>query len=183
MQQQVKGMPDIGFVPESVLLKESNGSVYTYGRQNSERIAKLVDIADLQLLPFQQAKPKISRALGSDHELERYWAMINCSAFGQEASCFYKEAKKLAAHDPCRLVRVRAAEFLALNRQADPRLVLVDALNETDDPIEANLILNTVVLLRDGKCGYDFNVNDIKNASWMKKSGEFTHRLEYLICP
>ena len=180
MQQQVKGMPDVGFVPESVLLKERNGKVYTYGRQNSERIEKLVDIADLQLLPFEQAKTKISRALGSDDELERYWAMINCSAFGEEASCFYNDAKKLAANDPCRLVRVRAAEFLALNRQADPRPVLVEVLNETDDPIEANLILNTVVLLRDGECGYDFNVNDIKNASWMKKSGEFTRRLEYL---
>lgn len=180
MQQQIKSMPDIGFIPESELLEESNGKVYAYGRQNKDRIAKLIDIADLQLLPFEQTKNKIARALTSDDNLERYWGMINCSVFGKKASCFYRDAKKLAKHDPCRLVSVRAAEFLALTGQADPRPVLVDALNESDDPIEANLILNTVVLLRDGKCGYDFDVEDIKNASWMKKNGQFTYRLKYL---
>lgn len=180
MQQQVKGMPDIGFVPESVLLKESKGKVYTYGRQNKYRIAKLVDIADLQLLPLDQAKKKIANSLSSDDNLERYWAMITCSAFGDKASCFYEHAKKLAASDRCRLVRVRAAEFLALTGQADPRPVLVDTLNETDDPVEANLIFNTVVLLRDGKYGYEFAVEDLNNSVWIKKSGQFTRRLDYL---
>ena len=68
-----------------------------------------------------------------------------------------EKAKKLAAEDAELLVRARAAEFLGLIGAADPQAVLEDALLKSKSTVEANLILNTAVMLRDGKPGYKFD--------------------------
>ncbi len=106
--------------------------------------------------------------------------MITCSAFGTQAAPLYEKAKELAASDPDRLVRVRAAEFLGLTGAADPRPALIDVLNNTTDPIEANLTLNTVVLLRDGKPAIDFDFSTVEAAPWTKSNIVVQRRVEYL---
>ena len=185
LQQRLCSMPDLGFIPEPVFLSESKGNGLAYAQKNKNKIVRLMEIADLQLLPFKMANGKIKQALSADCPLERYWGLIVCSAFGEQASVFYSKANDLAAKDENRLVRMRAAEFLALTGQADPRPVLVDILNKTTDPVEANLILNTVVLLRDGKPGYPFDVRDIKSAEWNNapKVMQASHRVKYLQTP
>ena len=109
-------------------------------------IALLLSIADLQLSPFPEASASIYKALNAKDPMERYWALITSSAFGEQADEFTEKAIELAASDSNRLVRVRAAEFLGLTGAADPLPILLKALDECSDPIEANLILNTVVL-------------------------------------
>jgi arylsulfatase A-like enzyme len=170
LQQRMKSMPDVGFIPEPVFVAESGGDGLTYGRMKKALIAKLIDIADLQMLPFADARPQIEKALGSRQPLERYWALITCSAFGEQAAPLFGKARELAASDANLLVRTRAAECLALAGAADPRPVLTDVLNKCTDPIEANLILNTVVLLRDGKPGIDFDFSKVEGGAWNKKS-------------
>jgi hypothetical protein len=83
------------------------------------------------------------------------------------------------ASDPNRLVRVRAAEFLGLTQAADPLPIIFDVLDQTTDPIEANLILNTLVLLRDGT-GIKVNPEKIRSAKWSKLGGLVGHRVNYL---
>ncbi|MCP5520369.1 MAG: sulfatase [Verrucomicrobiales bacterium] len=166
LQERLRTMPDTGFVPEPVLVAESNGDGYGYGQRNQARLARLLEIADLQLLPFDAAQSGIARALGSPEPLERYWGLITCSAFCQQAAAFYDRARQLAANDPNGLVRTRAAEFLGLTRAADPVPVWVDVLRSTTDPIEANLILNTVVLLRDRQPGINFDFAAVDGAPW-----------------
>ena len=87
----------------------------------------------------------------------------------------------MAASDGERLVRVRAAEFLGLAGEADPRPVIMDVLRQTTDPIEANLILNSAALLEDSKPGYDFDLDEFKSAEWAQgKKSLAVHRIEYL---
>ena len=43
----------------------------------------MADIADLQLLPFDEAKPKIVEALKSEDWTHRYWGAMACTAHGQ----------------------------------------------------------------------------------------------------
>ncbi|MEN8260824.1 MAG: sulfatase, partial [Pseudomonadota bacterium] len=89
--------------------------------------------------------------------------------------------KAIAESDSERLVRVRAAEFLGLTGEADPRPVIMDVLRNVSDPVEANLILNTVTLLQDSKPGYDFDLDRFRNADWAKGKGNLPkHRLDYL---
>ncbi len=180
LQKQVKSMPDLGFIPEPIFLAEGRGNPGKYGQRKKQEIAKLVDIADLSLKAFPEAKQQIGKALASKNPLDRYWGLITCSAFGEQAAPFYKKAAAMAASDGDRLVRVRAAEFLGLTGTADPRPVIMDVLRQTTDPSEANLILNSVVLLEDGTPGYDFDVKEFKSAKWSKVNPA-DRRMEYLI--
>jgi len=100
-----------------------------------------------------------------------------CSCFGKQAEKFVATAGKIAAGDGEPLVRVRAAEFLALIGAEQPQKVLMDVLATAEHPLEALLTLNTVVLLRDGKPGYQFNITA---GSVKAKDGEVSRRLQYL---
>lgn len=85
----------------------------------------------------------------------------------------------MAASDPSNLVRCRAAEFLGLTGTVDPVPILMDILDKTTDPIEANLILDSVVLLRDGT-GAKVDPEMVKHAKWAKMGGLVKHRANYL---
>ncbi|YCM42255.1 sulfatase-like hydrolase/transferase [Verrucomicrobiaceae bacterium 227] len=181
MQQRLKALPDLSFYPEPQFLRESKGNGSAFAKAHKEQISRLIDIADLQLLPFEDSREDLAKALNSPIPTERYWGLITCSAFDKEAAEFTAKAKSLGASDPDRLVRVRAAEFLGLTGAADPMPALIQALNETNDHIEACLILNTVVLLVESDLGWTFDPNKIRQASWMKiKKGEFRQHLKYL---
>jgi len=173
----VKGMPDLSFYPESHLIKAAFENPVKFGQEQKDEIGELVDIADLSLLPFKKAKKRVDAALKSDNHWKRYWGLIVCSSFGKDASCFIKDAEKIAADDANLLVRTRAAEFLGLIGAQDPQPVIMDVLAKSSDSTETLLVLNTVVLLRDGKPGYKFKITaDSVNA----KGGQVPKRLEYL---
>lgn len=155
---RVKSMPDLSFYPESYLVEHALSDPTGFGKSRRDEIAGLVDVADLGLRPFDAARSGIEAALESDDPWRRYWGLIVCSSHGQAAVPFVEKAKQLAASDPERLVRVRAAEFLGLVGAAEPQEVIMHALATAESGVEANLILNTLVLLRDGEPGYEFNV-------------------------
>ncbi len=182
LQRQVKGMPDLSFIPEPVFLKEGRDNPVEYGQAKKQEIAKLVDIADLSLKAFPEAKQQIGRALASEQPMERYWGLVTCSAFGEQAAPFFDKAKAMAKSDADRLVRVRAAEFLGLTGEADPRPVIMEVLEQVSDPVEANLILNSAVLLEDSSPGYDFDVSRFESASWAsgQRRNLANQRLNYL---
>lgn len=180
LQKKLKSLPDVGFFPESVFLKESGGDGKAFGLKNRAQIENLIDIADLQLRPFPEARAQIAQALNSDLPTERYWGLITCSAFGEQAEPFYAQAKEMACKDADLLVRTRAAEFLGLTGQENPMPLLADVLNQSRDPIETNLILNSVVLLRDGKPGYTFDPASVSEAPWLNAKGYVARRSDYL---
>jgi arylsulfatase A-like enzyme len=180
LQERLRTMPDTGFVPEPVFVAESAGDGFAFAQRNKARIARLLEIADLQLLPFAEAREGIEAALESDRPLDRYWGLITCSAFGEEAASFVEQARELAASDASGLVRTRAAEFLGLTGAADPGPILVDVLRKTTDPIAANLILNTVVLLRERKPGIAFDFDAVDDAPWTdaKRSPDLANQVQ-----
>jgi len=181
LQKQVKSMPDLSFFPESVMLSEGRDNPVDFGQRKKQEISRLVDIADLSLKPFPEAKQQLGRALNSKNPWERYWGLVACSSFGEQAALFYKKATAIAAADSERLVRVRAAEFLGLAGEADPRPVFMDVLRQVSDPVDANLILNSVALLQDSKPGYKFELDEFKAEEWAKgKKSLARHRIEYL---
>jgi len=181
LQQQIKSMPDISFYPESVLLAEGRDNPTAFGQSKKKEIEKLIQIADLSLQVFPEAKKQIGRALESKNPWERYWGLITCSSFGEQAAPFYKKAKAIAASDAEPLVRVRAAEFLGLAGEADPRPVIMDVLRKVSGPVEANLILNSAALLATSKPGYKFDLDEFKSEKWATgKKSLAKHRIEYL---
>lgn len=155
LQAHVKSMPDLSFYPESFLVDSVFDNPTQFGQKHQGDIAKLVDVADLSLLPFEDAKVKLELALSSPDANIRYWGLIVCSCFGDQAREFTETASELSQLDTDLLVRTRAAEFLGLIGAEDPRATLYDCLSKSTSGVECNLILNTAVLLRDSAPGYD----------------------------
>ncbi|MEN8228202.1 MAG: sulfatase [Bacteroidota bacterium] len=175
----VKGMPDLSFYPENMLRDQAFDNPVEFGARNQDEIAALVDIADLSLQPFHEAREGIDVALSSEDPMKVYWGLITCSSFSKEAAIFYEKARTLCSHEDL-LVRTRAAEFLGLAGAENPVPVITETLLQTGDGIEALLILNSLVLLMDGSHSYEFELsNDHFNAEvleypWVQR------RLEYI---
>ena len=178
---RMKAMPDLSFYPENVLADQAFNDPVKFGQQHRAEIAALVDVADLALVSFQDARPGIQQALGSSDATTRYWGLIVCSTHGRAAAEFVETAKMLAAGDENGLVRVRAAEFLALIGAADPQEVILDALTNSTSGIEAGLMLNSLTLLRDGKPGYDFRLTADLLRPAIRRNDTVARRLEYLV--
>ncbi len=184
--QRVKSLPDLSVYPESMLVQQAFGNPVAFGQTHQEEISKLFDIADLALMPFANARSNLEAAFQSKDPWQRYWGLIVCSAHGEAAKGMLAQARTLAAQDPELLVRTRAVEFLALVGGVDPRPVLQEVLAQTRDPVEALLILNTVVLLRDRRKNIPFSITsqDLKGLTpKQQQDGQVQRRLAYLAQP
>ena len=169
LQQKIESMPDLSLYPEPYLVGNAWQNPVEFGEQRKGEIARLLEIADLSLLPYKKARTGLEIALQADSPWERYWAYICCTIFGEEAAEFYEMAEKAAREDAVNLVRVRAAEFLGLTQAADPVPLLTECLQNSTSAIEANLVLNTIVLLSDTKPGYEFSLDkDMVDHEWLK---------------
>jgi len=175
----VKGMPDLSFYPENILRNQAFDDPVEFGQGHMKDISALVDLADLQLLPWKEAHTGLQQALSSEDPLELYWGLIVCSAFGKEASEFAGKALELCAHEDL-LVRTRAAEFLGLTGLGNPVEVIREALYQCTDGVEALLILNSLVLLRDGPYAYEFAVEEERLSAEVLADAEVKRRLDYI---
>ncbi len=175
----VRGLPDLSFYPENILVKEAFSNPVAFGVKHSAEIFALADVADLALLPFKEARGGLVKAITSGDPLKQYWAMIVCSSFGTEAATFEQEARMLILSDDL-LVRTRAAEFLGLSGLGDPIPVIMQALNTTTDPVEALLILNSLVMLSDGPGAYAYDLTELEMLPEVAGDAQVLRRMEYL---
>lgn len=181
LSQRVKSLPDLSLYPENHLYDQAFASPVNFSQKHKAAISELVDIADLSLIGFDKARAEITKALNSDDPWHRYWGLIVCSSYGKQATPFVDRAKRIADGDSELMIRTRAAEFLGLTESADPRPTLLDVLAKTESGVEAGLILNTLVLLRDGKPGYEFTIQKEDLARLKgEKADAVNRRFEYL---
>jgi arylsulfatase A-like enzyme len=179
MDGWVRGMPDLSFYPENILRREAFEDPLLFGQEHRSDIGRFIDIANLELLPFEEARAGIAKALDSENPVEVYWALIVCSSFGMEAEEFEGKAMSLCRH-PDLLVRTRAAEFLGLTALGDPVPPILEALYASEDGVEALLILNSLVLLMDGPHGYSFDLDHGMLSPEVLQDKQVQRRLEYI---
>lgn len=175
MTEKVKSIHDLSFYPESHMVAKALGDGAAYGEKHTREINRLVDIADLALVPFAKARQSLASAMGAKNPWERYWACITSAVHGEAAKPLVPDAKKLLT-DENLMVRVRAAEFLGSIKAIDPMPILVGVLNESTSPQEVLLTFNTVTYLRD-HLGHLFDVSQLKIKA---KGGESGRRMAYL---
>ena len=176
----VKGMPDLSFLPESFLISDAFNNPVGFGENYKEEIAELIDIADISLKPIKQSGDELKNALYSENAWQQYWGLIVCSSFGKEAKKYAKTAKQIANSSTDPLVRIRAAEFLALINKADPIPVFADVLANTEDAVEAALILNSLTVLLDSKHIQKNDCASIKLNASLSGNKILEKRIEYL---
>ncbi|MCH6255111.1 sulfatase [Puniceicoccaceae bacterium K14] len=182
LREQLIDLPDLGFFPESYALNTFISNPEGFGQENRKRVRDLIAVADLSLLPFKKARKGIRKALASDDPWKRYWGLIVCSSFGEAALELSERAKAIAGEDSENLVRIRAAEFLGLAKQQDPREVIIDCIKKSDTLVEASLVLNTAAMLQDSNFGYDFGISrDMFPEEWLEnEQSNVLQRLRYL---
>lgn len=173
-------LPDLSFYPEHTLIHDAFDNPALFGQAHKDDIQAYMSIADLALLDFSQAKADIKASITSEDSWLRYWGIIVCSTFGEQAAEFIPLAKKMSKSDSKYINKVRAAEFLGLIKAADPAEVMVNALYESQDKTEVLLILNSIVLMRDLNYAYTFNIDLEKISEPIKTDGQVSRRLRYL---
>ena len=182
LTNHMKSLPDLSFIPEPDFVREGVENPVAYGSKHKEEIGELIEIANLSLLPFPQAKIHLKDALNSHKPRKRYWAMVVCSSFGKKARYFSKHARLMIESEPDNLAKLRAIEFLALigNKKVDHELY--NTLQKAETLTEANLILNTITLLQDmGKIKKEPISEEIFPPDWLKNKNSLVfRRLEYL---
>lgn len=167
LTERVKGMPDLSFFPESVLYDEAMDAPAAFGQKNKERISRLVDAADLCLLPPGERIVAIDKALVADDPWIRYWALT--AACNDSATVNGPDFEKLVRmnleHDEW-LVRDRAAVYLALTGAEQPQAVFKTILNQSSNHVETLIAMNDMVFLMDGGLNqtFPFSSRDVKSS-------------------
>jgi len=194
----LRGMPDLSFFPEYVLINEAFDNPVKYGRSHRQAIKNYLDIANLCLGKFDEVKGRLKAALESDDPWQRYWALIACTSMDDEVTPLAGKIIEVAESDSIPLVRVQAALFLALKQRKDPVSVMTQALYDARYPAEGLLILNSIVLMRDwlsflpspelrqagllpagsSQISFDLQLNKINPA--VRNEPQVQRRLEYL---
>ncbi|MGC6431334.1 MAG: sulfatase [Jejuia sp.] len=180
MNCRVKGMPDLSFYPEFHLINNAFENPVAFGQAHKAAISKYVDISNYILEDFASVKTKIENSLNSNDPWERYWALITCSNFGEEANVFNVKVKDISKNDEELINRVRAAEYLGLIQVENPVEVMTNALYSSEDGAEASLILNSIVLMNDHPYKYKFNIDRSKIKPELFEERNVEWRILYL---
>lgn len=178
----VVGMPDLSFYPEHYLIENAFQNPVKFGQDHKEDIKRYIEISNLSLLNFDEAKQALEKSLNSQDPWERYWALINCSIFGEEAKTFLPKIIEISKTDSELINKVRAAEYLALIKHSSPVEVMTNALYESTKPAEALLIINCIVLMdqEQGDHKYQFNIDTEKIAKNVLEVKELSRKMDYI---
>lgn len=182
LNSRVLNMPDLSFYPEFYLMKNAFDNPVAFGQKHKSDIKNYLETANLALNDFENVKNKIEDGLKSQDPWVRYWSLIVCSTFGNEATSLNNLIKTIAATDQERINKVRAAEYLGLIGAQNPATIMTDALYSSKDSAEALLILNSMVLMKDNfKHAYTFPINSEKLDKTVAEDTQIMRRLEYFI--
>ncbi len=176
----VKDLPDLGFYPESHLIEHAFDSPVEFGQTSKAEIQDMVDISNLSLQSFESVKADLLNALNSGNQWYRYWGLISCSSHLTTDSEIVSKAKQLVENDAVLLVRMRAAEYLALIEEAFPQEAFLDILSKSSVEMEAALILNSVAMLMDGEPGYLIKITLEDLHSSVRGSAIVNQRINYI---
>lgn len=150
---------DLGLLPECVWLEEGRGRVYQYGCDSEERLKRLKDVADLQLLDFSEATSELDKALRSTDPVERWWALTVCASFGKEALVFKNIAKELMKDDNA-YVRIRAMVFLSSLGEHFNKQDILPIFTQSKTGAESLLVLNDVVYMVESGLISEFELSE-----------------------
>jgi arylsulfatase A-like enzyme len=172
--------PDLSLYPEHHLIENAFDDPVTFGQAHQSDIAKYLEVANLSLGEFDQVKQQLESSLQSSDPWERYWALITCNSFEQEAREFQEIIERISHSDNELINRVRAAEYLGLSDLRNPGDVMLESLYTATDPAEALLILNSIVLMESFNYQYEFDIDTAKLHANVREHDQVQRRIQYL---
>lgn len=176
----IESMPDLSFYPEHYLIDNAFENLEEFGQDHKADILKYKKIADLSLLTFGDVRESIKKALNSEDTWERYWGLIVCSSFGEQAIEFKSKINEIAISDSVPVNQIRAYEYMGLYLDQNTLNLMADILYESNSIGEALLILNSMTLLTDSNLGYSASYNFEQLPENIKSYNDVKNRLDYL---
>ncbi|MFI3281773.1 MAG: hypothetical protein R3Y44_07380 [Rikenellaceae bacterium] len=137
---------DLGFFPETIIHERAMANPDNFGKANREQIERYMEVADLQRQPFKRARKEISRALKSKDEVEQWWGLTTCAAFGVQAVELAPAAKELLSH-PRSYVRSKAMLFLEMCGEEFTPEQFKSLFADVRKDAETLLILNDIAVM------------------------------------
>lgn len=183
LREKLAALPDLSFYPEPYLLEHALGNPVAFGQNHQQEIKELMAVADLNLSSFEAVQGKIKQALTDDNPWKRYWGLVVCTSFGKKAKTLVPQIKNLVNQDQENLVRARAMEYLMLNQESFDTKIIEELLKKAQSQTEANLILNSLGLIKNLKPQLKFNLSkEIFPPEWYDKPNDLVNRrMDYLI--
>ena len=159
---------DLSFLPEPHLLENGLNDIVGYSEKNKDLIKKLIEISDLQLYDYNEVSSQIKDALTDNNPWVRYWGLIVCSTFGNQALENKDKISFIFENDPENLVRMRAAEFLILNNFDISDSKINSLLKNSNFEAETNLMLNTLANIKTINPSYKLNLKkEVFPKNWL----------------
>lgn len=182
LNNHVVSQADLSFFPEPYFLQNGLENAVSFGQENKNLIEKLITIADLSLQPYNEVSSKIKEALNNTNPWIRYWGLIVCSSFGLESKEHLNKIKSIFENESENLVKIRAAEYLLLNDLKIDASKINDLLKNANSEAEANLMLNTLALIKTKNPDYKLELNkSVYPDKWFEKeNGLVNRRINYL---
>ncbi len=146
--RRMKSLPDTSLYPESFVIENTTQQPVLFSDTHRQQISELLDVANLSLQSFDRAAAGIQAALESESAWQRYWGLIVCSTFGDQAARFLPRAEALLK-DKQPEVRLRAIEFIGLLGHADPVPYYVAELMQSQNQANTVNLLNSMVFYTD----------------------------------
>ncbi len=176
---------DLSFLPEPHLLENGLNNIVGYSEKNKDLIKKLIEISDLQLYDYNEVSSQIKDALTDNNPWVRYWGLIVCSTFGNQALENKDKISFIFENDPENLVRMRAAEFLILNNFDISDSKINSLLKNSNFEAETNLMLNTLANIKTIKPSYKLNLKkEVFPKNWLpplrNENALVNRRMNYL---
>ena len=183
LQEKLLVLPDLSFYPEPYLLDHAPDNPVVFGQNNKDKIKELMQVADLNLSRFEEVQEKINQALKDDNPWKRYWGLVVCTSFGEKAKSLVPQIKNLLEQDDENLVRTRALEYLLLNQESVDHRIVDTLLKNAKSETEANLILNSLALVKSSRPQLKFNLSkEIFPPEWYDKPNDLVNRrMDHLI--
>ncbi|MFA6831560.1 MAG: sulfatase [Bacteroidaceae bacterium] len=150
---------DLGFYPETVLLKEAQENPDNWGNAHRKQIESYLEMADQDLCGWDQAKEKVTAGLQSADPVLRWWALDVCAYYGKQTKSLREQIKtSLAASNPA-YVRARALVALAEQGVRPAGNQFKEMLKQCQNGAETLLILNEITHLIENKLMDPFVMN------------------------
>ena len=159
LKENLVSKNDLGLLPESIWLEEGSSNPTGYGKQSHHRIKRLLDVADLQLFPYESGRRKAEKSFLSADCAERCWALTACVWWGERDAKLSGQVEKMLS-DPSALVQSRAAVYLAVVEGKNPVDAMKRSLRQARTGAETLWILNDMAYLKNRNPEWDFSLTD-----------------------
>ena len=182
LNNHVVSQPDLSFFPEPYFLENGLENAVDFGQKNKKIIESLVETANLNLYPYKDVSSEIKNALENENPWIRYWGLIVCSSFGIDAKEHLNNINLIFENDSENLVKIRAAEYLLLNNLKIDSSKINNLLKNANSESEANLMLNTLALIKTKNPNYKLELNkSVFPKKWFERENALVNRrMNYL---